>query len=185
VEEGPDLLVEWALESPNRRALVLGAGGGAEAMWLAQAGFEVVAVEKDPLRAAELEHLGAGKRIRVHPVDATMFTIEPDHYGLVVALAVLHFIAPRELPGLAGRITTGLMAKGRLIAQVLVDAADGKDEQPVGEGVHWFGRGELRRLFAGLEPLHEETYRFVDPRRRPGFATGASLVARKPNRDRG
>jgi hypothetical protein len=31
----------------------------------------------------------------------------------------------------------------------------------------------------------DETYRFADSRRMSGFATGASLVARKPPRSRG
>ncbi len=184
VNQAPDLLTEWARLAPNRQALVLGAGGGWEASWLAAAGFQVDAVERDTARAAALAGQTAGTAVRVHAEDARTFTILPARFGLVAALAVLHFIPPGELSELARQMAAGLAPGGVLIAQVLVRDA-GRERTAGGNGAHLFERGELKGLFPGLEPLLDETYRFADPRRTSGFGTGAALVARRPAPDRG
>lgn len=195
--EPSDLIETWVSKVPNRRALVLGAGGGTDALWLARAGFDVDAVEKDPARARwQIEGTLKGS-IALHVEDLATFPIPPGRYGLVVALAVLHFVAPSRLCKVAAGIEAGLCRGGLLMVQVLATDDPGLHRlkqtgaEEVGantfyvpelaETIHFFEVDELRRLFGGLETLVLEKYRWVDRASDEGFGAGLSLVARRPS----
>jgi SAM-dependent methyltransferase len=199
VVTAPELLTRWAPAAPVQRALVLGAGGGDEAVWLAREGFQIDGVESDPERSARLAATCAGMTVSVWPGDMLDFAIRPKRYGLIVGLAVLHFIAPQKLPGLAERIASGLAPGGLLLAQVLtVDDPSCQERRSRGEPevspntfhlgdglglIHYFGHGELRPLFVGLETLESDVYRFTDDVREAGFGAGETLVCRRPAED--
>jgi trans-aconitate methyltransferase len=199
VKPPPDLLRRWTPEAPNHRALVLGAGEGDEACWLASQGFRVEAVEKDPARSAALFETCAGTTVTVRQADIERFEISPGGFGLIVALAVLHFVPPQVLPQVAARITGGLVPGGLLLAQVLTSedpSAQARrargDEEPLphtfvldgGESViHYFARGQLLAAFSTLRREEHEFYRFVAAGRPEGFGAGEILVGRRPAED--
>jgi SAM-dependent methyltransferase len=178
---------------------VLGAGGGEEANWLVGEGFRVTAVEKDPARCAALAAMFENTDVDVREADIGDFGIVPQAHGIIVALAVLHFVHPRTLPALAGRISEGLAPGGLLLAQVLTDEdpsadvrrAAGSPERfqntfPLNDSqgvIHYFGEGELAALFARLQPLLDERYRFA-AERDGGYGAGEAFVALRPSRDR-
>jgi cyclopropane fatty-acyl-phospholipid synthase-like methyltransferase len=193
------LLERWAAAAPNRRALVLGAGGGEEAAWLAEQEFHVDAVENDRGRSASLRRACAGMTVSVWTEGVESFDIRPAAYGLICALAVLHFVSPKDLPDLARRIVDGLIPGGLLATQVLTDADPSLEARrsrgdaepfpntfPFGDSwgvIHYFARGELTGLFAALRPVEHEVYRFAAADRTAGFGAGEDLVARRPARD--
>jgi tellurite methyltransferase len=194
-----DLLSRWAGSAPHSRALVFGAGGGSEAAWLAHEGFKVDAVEKDRLRGQRLKDACAGLKVSVWTTTIEAFQIEPAAYGLIVALAVLHFVTPPHLPGLAKAVVQGLAPGGLLVVQVLTDddpSAGVRRSQAApepfpntfqlddGQGLtHYFAPGELVTLFRRLDPVEHETYRFAAAGRLEGFGSGESLVARRAAAD--
>ncbi len=190
-----ELLQRWAPAAPGRRALVLGAGDGAEAAWLAHEGFRVEAVEKDPKRNAALNKACAGLAVTTQQADIEEFVITAGTQALIVALAVLHFISLQALPVVAGRIADGLAPGGLLLTQVLTDEDPSAlarrmrgDPEPspntfaMEDGqslIHYFTPGELPRLFSGLRHLEHERYRFAAPWRPDGFGAGEVLVAKR------
>lgn len=190
-----ELLKQWALKAPGRRALVLGAGEGAEAVWLSQQGFKVDAVERDPQRVAALVEATAGMRVTVWKEDIQVLDIPSSEYALVVALAVLHFVPPHALRDVAGRMAGGLVPGGLLLLQVLTDkdpSAEARRRRGDPERspntfeldggmdqIHYFVRGELVALFSGLRHLDHEVYRFAAPGRPDGFGAGEILVAER------
>jgi SAM-dependent methyltransferase len=99
------------------RALDLGCGEGADAVWLAQAGWDVVATDVSPTAvertAARAAAEGVGERVRaeVHDLEHT----QPDGaFDLVSAqflMSPLAFARDRVLQALASRIVPG----GRLL----------------------------------------------------------------------
>lgn len=80
------------------RALDLGCGEGADALWLASKGWDVVGVDISPTAvgraAAEAEAQGLGDRVRFEATDLSSWT--SDHSFDLVTSAFLH--SPVELP---------------------------------------------------------------------------------------
>jgi tellurite methyltransferase len=186
----------WIDSIPPSRALDLGAGEGDTGLWLAERGFTVDAVERDPEIYARLVEACAGTTVNPHLSDITEFPLSPTSYSLIVAQAVLHFLRPTQLWTLADRLVAGLIPGGILLAEVFTTDDPGcvalKESgatqiepntflapEPVGL-IHYFAAGELRRVFAPLEVLEYDESRRADPRSEDGFHAGARLLARRP-----
>jgi SAM-dependent methyltransferase len=145
-----ELIAAEALLPDGGRALDVACGRGAGAVWLAQHGFAVEAVDVSPvaLRAgAELAaRSGVAERIRwhAHDLDAGL----PPEAGAGFAVVVcLRFRDPRLYPALAGAL-----APGGLLVLTVLSRSGGED------GPFRAGPGELPAAFAGLEVLaHRDT----------------------------
>ncbi len=194
-----ELLESWLERIPLGHALDLGAGDGMATLWLAESGFKVDAVEKDPEACRRLREASIGLNVDIYPKDVLEFVFPQEMYSLILASAVLHFIKPTDLWALADRIVAALVSGGFLIAEVLTTDDPGYDvlhvsgaeqiepntfELSSSEGViHYFAPTELRRTFSTLEILLYEETRRRDIQDPVGYRAGASLVARK--RDKG
>jgi len=191
-----DNLQNWLDEITGGHALDLGAGEGENALWLAERGFTVDAVERNPEIFGRLVEACAGTIVNPHLFDITEFPFSPTSYSLIVAQAVLHFLRPTQLWTLADRLVEGLTPGGILLAEVFTTDDPGcmalKESgateiepntflapEPVGL-IHYFAAGELRRVFAPLEVLEYDESRRADPRSEDGFHAGAHLVAKRP-----
>jgi hypothetical protein len=126
--------------------------------------------------------------------DLTAFAYATDHYNLIVASSTLHFLRPTQLWRVADSVVAALARGGVFMAEVFtvddpgfgVRRGAALEVEPntflleSGEPLHYFGRGELRRVFANLEELEYEEARRSDPASDSGFRAGATIVARKP-----
>ena len=149
----------------NGMALDIGAGSLSSSRHLLACGFAVDAVDPDPYTselAAELDD----PRLSPHCTDIQNFGIEPGKYGLVVAIHVLHLIAPDELRALVPRIASGL-TDGGLLCVTLLGVRDAWAPTPWRATV--LSRNELSDLIAGLEVVRmtELEYDGVDVLGRP------------------
>jgi SAM-dependent methyltransferase len=147
------------------RALDVACGRGATAVWLAQRGFAVDAVDVSPVAlrgGAELaDRCGVADRIRwhAHDLDAGL----PPAIGVGFAVVVCQrFRDPRLNPALAGAL-----APGGLLVLTVLSRSGGED------GPYRAEPGELPAAFGGLEVL---AHRDADG--------AAALVARAPLRTR-
>lgn len=193
-----ELLDEFIDEIPPGRALDLGMGGGDNALWLARRGFHVVGVDNsvtavDTARAAAR---AVGLSLEAHVADIRDFEIAPESYTLILATAVLHFLMPEEIHKLAERMMAGLQPGGVIVASVFTVDDPGYEMlqeegapliaertfyvSDLNNPLHFFGFGELRRLFADLEIRHYAEERHIDTsHNHPHYHAGAFLVARK------
>jgi len=199
-EDAPDdLLEDFVDDIPIGRALDLGVGDGKNAVWLAERGFDVVGVDLSATAVQAAQRLARerGVVLEAHVADIREWEIEPGSYALVLASAVLHFLLPEEIRGLANRIRAGLQSGGFLIAHVFtVDdpgyqvlrqqgaslVAERTFFVPEIEGpLHYFDFGELRSLFKELDILYYAEERHLDSSSPddPHYRAGAFLVARK------
>ena len=190
-----EALATWIDRIPLGRALDLGAGDGRTSLWLAERGFRVDAVEQDSERINALRRAAHGMSIFLHPINIMQFRPVKDAYALVVAEAILHFLAPSDLRPLAKRLTECLAQGGVLIAEVFTTDDPGYDvlrqekvrqiepntfEAPSLLGLlHYFESGELRELFPGLRPLEYVEDRRLDPTSVEGYRGAARLVAQR------
>jgi SAM-dependent methyltransferase len=156
------LVVEAAGNRPPGRALDLACGSGHNALWLAQQGWSVTAVDGSPKAIEILRGRAAGLRIETQIADLedSGFTIAPARYDLI---AMCYYLE-RTLFEPARR---GLVPGGILIVIALL-SEPGKDNSFRVEP------GELRQAFGGWEILH-------DREGRDGWQHNvAEIVARKP-----
>jgi len=157
------LVVETASEMKPARALDLACGAGRNALWLAERGWSVTAVDGSPA-AIELVRRrasaqGTNVTVQVADLEKGEYSIEPAHWDLVV----ISYYLQRDLFEPAKR---GVVPGGVLLAIVLL-----------GEGRFSVAPGELRGYFSGWEILHD---REGNPGDSPQHWAAAEIVARRP-----
>jgi len=177
-----DHLRAWRAHLIPGRALDIGAGDGETSLWLATHGFEVDALEPEQLNARHLRVLFKEFPIHLHPIDVLDFSFPGEHYTLIIASAVLHFIPAKHHQRLARRLIKGLAPGGMLLAAAFTCDDPSRldaDEPGVDRVQHYFNEGELQQLFQPLDVLFYEEARRAAPDSFYGYRAGATLVARR------
>ena len=105
---------ELAGETPGR-ALDLGAGEGRNAIWLAEQGWQVTAVDFSPVGLAKAAKLAAARGVNVswEQADLRQYHPAPGGYDLVL-LAYIH-LPPGEFGGLLATAVSALAPGGTLL----------------------------------------------------------------------
>jgi tellurite methyltransferase len=152
------LLVETVRGMSPGRALDLACGVGRNALWLAEHGWRVTAVDGSTAAIELVRQRGPHIDARIADLEKGEYVIEPARWDLVVISLYLQ----RDLFEPAKR---GVVPGGVLLAIVLL-----------GEGRFSAAPGELRGYFAGWEILHD---REGDPGDSSHRAV-AEIVARRP-----
>jgi len=130
--------VKIAGEIPAGRALDLACGTGRNALWLAERGWQVTAVDYSPAAVAILRSRNSAIDARVADLERGDFTVVPRSWDLIVISRYLQ----RDLfePAKAGLVPGGV-----IIAIVLLSKEEKRFRvQP----------GELARYFDGFQILH-------------------------------
>jgi SAM-dependent methyltransferase len=145
------------------RALDLACGDGRNALWLAQNGWRVTAVDRSSsaieLLRQRTAECGVEIETRVADLEKSEYAIEPGRWDLVV----ISYYLQRDLFERARR---GVVPGGVLLAIVLL-----------GEGRFRAEAGELRGYFADWEILHD---REGAPGDSSPHRAVAEIVARRP-----
>jgi tellurite methyltransferase len=132
------LLVQVADMLPAGRALDLACGAGRNAIYLAQLGWRVTAVDASPAAIRALREKAPAVDARIANLEAGGFTIEPDTYDLICDF----FYLQRDLfPAIRAGVRPGGMFAGA------IHLADGERRFALNPG-------ELRDEFAGWKILY-------------------------------
>ncbi|TFH37022.1 MAG: methyltransferase domain-containing protein [Anaerolineales bacterium] len=177
-----DFLQLWQAHLIPGHGLDIGAGDGEISLWLAEHGFAVDALEPEQRNLQKLRLLFEPLPIRLHPINVLDFNIPAEHYSLIIASAVLHFIDAKQLPLLSDRLVKGLIPGGLLFAAVFTDddpSALAADDLGPDRILHYFKPLEMLKLFPSLDVLFYDESRRVAPDSSFGFRAGATLVARR------
>jgi SAM-dependent methyltransferase len=166
------LLVETAAAlAPGKapfRALDLACGAGRNAIWLAEHGWEVTAVDGASAAIEILRTRAAQRGLKINAVVADLekdeFEIEPSHWNLV---AMCYYLQ-RNLFDPAKR---GVTPGGVLISIVHMTEPGEED------GPHRLRPGQLEQYFAGWEILHRREGNANDSAHHRAVA---EIVARRP-----
>jgi SAM-dependent methyltransferase len=161
------LLIDTANRLRPGRALDLACGTGRNALWLAENGWRVTAVDGSPAAIGILKQRAAASAVdvdaRIADLEKGEYRIEPSTQDLIIICYYLQ----RDLFEPAKR---GLVAGGLLLASAHI-AEPG--EEPTYKRLR---RGELESYFQGWDILHRYEGKSNDPaHRRPV----AEIVARK------
>lgn len=162
------LLVETAKSLLPGKALDLACGTGRNALWLADHGWKVTAVDGAPAAIEILKHRAAGRGItldnRVADLDHGEYSIEPSAWDLIV----LSYYLQRNLFEPAKR---GVVPGGIVLAIVHITEPG---EEPTYKRLR---PGELPDFFDGWEILHSYEGKPTDPAHQRAVA---EIAARRP-----
>jgi tellurite methyltransferase len=162
------LVVATASKLVPGRALDLACGAGRNALWLAEHGWEVTAVDGAHAAVEILKTRAAERGVKIKAVIANLekdeFEIEPARWDLV---AMCYYLQRN----LFGPAKSGVAPGGILISIVHVNEPGEED------GPHRLRPGELEKYFAGWEILHRYEGQPNDSAHRRAVA---EIVARRP-----
>jgi SAM-dependent methyltransferase len=156
--------------------LELGCGTGADAIYLAQRGFEVTAVDISALaiERARVRAEREGALARFVQADVLQFAATAGQFDLVYDAGFYHFIRRVNLAGLLDLLWRVTRPGSFYLALAGAAGATGEEGPPQvsEEEIH----DELGRLF---EFVHVRPFRFQNPRRKQGYP-GWSCLLRRP-----
>lgn len=168
-EAGPTpLLVQTAAQLVPGKALDLASGAGRNAIWLAECGWDVTAVDGAPTAIEALRNRALERGLKVHAVAADLekgeFVIELACWDLI---AICYYLQ-RDLFEPAKR---GVVPGGLIISIVHMN------EPGEADGPFRLRPGQLQKYFDGWEILHLREGKAIDSAHRRAVA---EIVARRP-----
>ncbi|HVP48765.1 MAG TPA: methyltransferase domain-containing protein [Bryobacteraceae bacterium] len=164
------LVVQTAKRLAPGKALDLACGAGRNALWLAEQGWKVTAVDGAPAATEILQRRAAERGVtvdtRVSDLEKREYSIEPSAWDLIV----MSYYLQRDLFEPSKR---GVVPGGIVIAIVHMT---GPGEEPTYKNA---SPGELRSYFEGWKILHYREGKPHDPAHQRAVA---EIVARKRSR---
>lgn len=155
------LVIETASKLPPGRALDFASGTGRNAIWLAEHGWEVTAIDGAPTAVETLRGRAAERGLKISAIVADLekhdFKIEPAAWDLV---AICYYLQ-RDLFEPAKR---GIAPGGILIAIVHIN------EPGEADGLYRLRPGELPKYFEAWKILHFREGTATDPIHRRAVA---------------
>jgi tellurite methyltransferase len=144
-----DWLKEQIAGASSGRALELACGLGHNAIWLAQQGWLVDAVDVSPIGLARASELGRAADVNVNWIAADLDDFDPEAgaYDLVV---VFRFLDRARLPGI---IESALRPGGRLVYETFTTAHLQRPESHMKNPAFALTPGELPRMFPDCKTL--------------------------------
>jgi 2-polyprenyl-3-methyl-5-hydroxy-6-metoxy-1,4-benzoquinol methylase len=162
-------LLKFLPDVPKGNALDVGAGLGQNSMFLAEQGFTVEALEKDPdiaLKCKEkLEASGLNIKTVINSIEDHV--LEENKYSLIIAAWVFQYISPEQIPAVLKKLEKALIPGGFMYigtfstqdvgfagAQSNLDARyKNTVKRNNGLLMHYFEHGELEKALAHLEDV--------------------------------
>ena len=145
------LVVQIAGLLSSGTVLDLGAGNGRNAFYLANQGFNVVAVDVDEERIEELKRKSDLESKKVVVVESDINAFHPtQQFDVVLCTMVLHFLSPDNVKSMIEKMKEWTKKGGYNV----VTAYSDKNES--GKRPYLFGRNELRDYYKGWNVLSYE-----------------------------
>jgi cyclopropane fatty-acyl-phospholipid synthase-like methyltransferase len=153
---------------PPGRALDVGCGDGRNALFLAQRGYEVTAIDTSPAAISKLDQISETNRLaivaRCEDIRSVRYPVE--HYDLVVAHTVIDHLSEEEGNALVVRLKHSLRKGGAFYAAVFTtedpacaDGTSGSDTMHLVQ--RFFAPHELPSLFSDMNILDYNEERFL------------------------
>ena len=171
------------------KALDIGAGEGRNSLYLAERGFDVIAIEPSDVGSKKILQLSTerGLDIRVCQADFLSVATDIENIGLVVALTVLEHMQYDYMIQAVSVIKKSMRPGGYIYIVAFTEDDPGfkKDTKNASECAmfiqHYFKKGELRDLFSDFMIREYSEYIKEDISHGPLHYHGkAKLIAQKP-----
>jgi len=154
--EPNDFLRSVVDQLPRGRALCLAEGEGRNAVFLAERGFDVVAVDQSAVGLAKAERLAVERGQKIHTITANLDSFEIETSSFSVIVSIWAHVPPTLRKRLHAACVAGLDVGGMFVLEAYTPAqlAFGTGGPPVAELMMTLDalRGEL----SGLELIHAQ-----------------------------
>ena len=168
---------------PGIRVLDVACGEGRNAVWLAQQGCEVVAIDISPVAIEKARRLAAERGVHVafELVDVRDWRWPPNAFDAVVSVFI-QFAAPAERAQLFTGFVTTLRPNGVLVLQGYTPKQLQYKTGGPPQAEHMYTQPMLREAVPGLEIVHVREHDDVlsEGTKHVGLSALIDLVARKP-----
>lgn len=150
----PDLLLQRFRPQLDIRLPVLdvGAGQGRHSLFLARAGFRVVALETSSVAVRTLEKLARKEHLNIRVInqDFELHTVTDGFYGTVMLFGLVQILSPDQLHRLKLLVKKWLAPGGFLLCTAFGINDAGMHRlrsvwQEIEPGLFWDGKGNFRR----------------------------------------
>lgn len=174
---------EYLPDDPAGMRLVdVGAGEGRDAVFFAERGFDVAAVDVSPAGLEKVERLAEERGVTIETVraDANELAFEAP-VDVVFSSGAVQFIRPRVRPRQFDRFEEATLPGGLHSVFAFVDHPEIPEPPDHTDDQYLFGRDELQGYYEGWETLYSEEVVFDDDSGGEPHQHAARIhVARKP-----
>ncbi len=176
--DGPIQIVQKALlYQRGGRALDLGAGYGRHAIFLAQNGFAVDAIEYSSVGAQRMRSAALERQLPLTVFEQDVHQFQPAHeYELVVNAYVLHELSRVDGLEVVAKMQQLTVLGGLNVITSFTQSGDFFEEYPETEKLY-FKQDELRALYADWEILSYEEMRRQAMVKKPDGTRKHNIVA--------
>lgn len=131
----------------------MGAGEGRNAIFLAEKGFDVTAVDVSKEGIKKLNKIVVKRKIKVNTLisDIKDF-IFYNKYDIILALAVLHFLNKKDIKGVIEKIKANTNKNGLNVISVFTE------ENPDKNFLYLFKKGELKSYYKNWDVLYYKEF---------------------------
>jgi SAM-dependent methyltransferase len=164
------------------RALCLAEGQGRNAVFLAELGWDVTAVDESPVGLQKAGELARQRGVAIHTITADLgnYAIEPLSWDLVVL--VFAHLPPSLRRRVHAAVVQGLRPGGFVILEAYTPDQIGRGTGGPPDEAMMMTAGRLRQEFDGLEllRLEEKVREVVEGKYHTGEGAVVQMLARKP-----
>lgn len=166
----------------GRTLIDLGAGEGRDAVFFAERGFDVYAMDRSPAGLKKCDRLADEREVPITSIEGDVNDFEfPTSIDVIHSSGVLHYIQPENRNRQFSRFKRDTTAGGLHSILVFVDHPEIPLAPDLSENVSLYERDELQEYYSDWELLHSEERIFDDDSGgEPHQHAGRIVIARKP-----
>ncbi|MFM1651478.1 methyltransferase domain-containing protein [Brevibacillus sp. B_LB10_24] len=166
----------------NMKIVDLGAGEGRDSVFLARAGFELIAVDIAPAGLAKAERLAAKQNTGIKTVEADINDFAwKEPVDLVYSIGALQYIEPQNRSRQFSRFKERTLPGGLHVLFAFVDHPDVDLPPDWGKNEYLYKRTELQGYYADWDIIEQEEVVFdCNSSNIPHRHAASTIIARKP-----
>lgn len=171
------------LSDPDRAVVAdVGAGEGRDAVFFAERGADVYAIDPIPEGLEKAERLAADRKVEVETLCGDVNDLElPEPVDLFYSIGTVQYLRPDEREVQFGHFREATRPGGVHAVFAFVDHPDVPTPPDWGDNEHFYEQGELRGYYDDWEMLDEEAFVFDDDSDGEPHQHAAEIVlTRKP-----
>ena len=160
----------------------VGAGEGRDAVFFAERGADVYAVDPIPEGLEKAERLADERGVEIETLRGDVNDLElPEPVDCFYSIGTVQYLRPDEREAQFGHFREATRPGGVHAVFAFVDHPDVPTPPDWGDNEHFYEQGELRGYYDGWEVLNEESFVFDDDSDgEPHQHAAEVVVARKP-----
>ncbi|MBD3304398.1 methyltransferase domain-containing protein [Candidatus Woesearchaeota archaeon] len=164
-------------ELKQGKVLDLGAGEGADAIFLAKKGFKVKAADISETAINRIKEIAKKEKVSLEAETADLETYQiKENYDAIISFATIHFLKKEQIDKIIKEIKEHTNKGGINIIMVFREG----DETQGDFDMYYFKDGELKQYYTGWEILSYREYEKLDTAHgKPHTHKIATIIAKK------